>query len=101
MLPGYFFWAAVIYFAAYFSWQGKFSYNLLCSSCCFAVILLADLLLIPRYGIHGAAVANSIAYTTVFLLYVFILRSRYFFRGKDLLLLARKDFMKMVKFVTG
>jgi O-antigen/teichoic acid export membrane protein len=99
MLPGYFFWAAVLYFAAYFSWQGRFVYNLLCSSCCLVVIFFADILLIPSYGIEGAAVANTIAYCTVFLLYLFILKTRYSFRWKDLLLPPQKSFLKIVKFV--
>ncbi len=73
MLPGYFFWAAVIYVGAYFSWAGKFYYNLICSSLCFIVILIADLVLIPEYGIAGAAWANTIAYSLVFLFYIYLL----------------------------
>jgi len=64
MLPGYFCWSIVIYFGAYFSWLGKFKYNLLVSSICFVSILLCDLLLIPKFSINGAAIANTIAYST-------------------------------------
>ena len=100
MLPGYFFWAGVIYFGAYFSWAGKFSYNLICSSCCFALILIADLILIPRFGLEGAAWANTIAYTAVFILYIFILIKKYSFKWNELLLLRKKDLSTIIKFIT-
>jgi len=100
MLPGYFFWGAVIYFAAYFSWAGKFTYNLFCSASCLVLISVSDLLLIPRFGIRGAALANSIAYTTVFLFYLFLLKRLYYFRLKELLLFPRRDFLKILKFVS-
>jgi Na+-driven multidrug efflux pump len=101
MLPGYFFWATVIYIGAYFSWAGKFSHNLFCSSICFVVILLADLILIPKYGMEGAAWANTISYTLVFLVYIFILVKQFSFKWNDLLLLRKKDLFRIVKFVNG
>jgi O-antigen/teichoic acid export membrane protein len=99
MLPGYFFWATVIYIGAYFSWAGKFSHNLFCSSICFVVILFADLILIPKYGMEGAAWANTISYTLVFLVYIFILVKQFSFKWNDLLLLRKKDLFRIVKFV--
>jgi len=101
MLPGYFFWAAVVYYGAYFSWSGRFSDNLLCSSCCFVLVFLADMLLIPRFGISGAACANSFAYTLVFMLYLFLLRSRFSFTWKSLLLPPQKGLLKLLKSVAG
>lgn len=100
MLPGYFFWAAVLYYAAYFSWAGKFSDNLLCSFCCFVLILLADALLVPHYGINGAACANTLAYTAVCGLYFLRLKRRFSFTGKALLLPPQKDFFRILKSVT-
>ncbi|MDB5195688.1 MAG: oligosaccharide flippase family protein [Flaviaesturariibacter sp.] len=69
MLPGYFFWAMVLYYAAYASWKGHFVRNLLGSALCLLLILGADLLLIPRYSIRGAALANTIAYIATYLFY--------------------------------
>ena len=71
MLPGYFCWALGIYFGAYFSWAGAFTTNLICSSGCLLLISIADLLLIPHFSISGAAMANTIAYTFVLLLYFY------------------------------
>lgn len=99
MLPGYFFWAGVIYFGAYFSWAGKFIYNLICSSFCFGLILVFDLVLIPKFGLKGAAWANTISYTSVFLLYIFILTKKYSFKWNELLLLRKKDLPGLFKFV--
>ncbi len=54
--------------SSYFHGIGKPQFGTLMSfiSICFTVIL--DLLLIPEYGIKGAAVASSIAYTVSFLI---------------------------------
>ncbi|WP_165929609.1 MATE family efflux transporter [Pseudocnuella soli] len=71
MLPGYFCWALVIYFGAYFSWAGAFKTNFIASSVCLLLILVADLVLIPLFSYNGAAVANTIAYTAVLMLYFF------------------------------
>jgi O-antigen/teichoic acid export membrane protein len=99
MLPGYFFWASVIYFANYFSSKGKFVYNLRGSVLCFVLILAADLLFIPRLGIVGAALANVFAYFTVFMFYLFILVKKDFFYWNDLLLPGKKSFFNLLKTV--
>lgn len=100
MLPGYFFWGSVIYFANYFSSKGKFIYNLQGSILCFILILIADLFLIPRLGIVGAALANTIAYFAIFMFYLFILVKRNSFRWNDLLLPGKKSFFNLLKMVS-
>lgn len=99
MLPGYFFWGTVIYFGNYFSAKGKFLYNLLASSLCFVLILIIDLVLIPRYGIKGAAVANSITYCSVFIFYLAILVRKGSFAVNDLLLPRKKSFSNIFNMV--
>jgi O-antigen/teichoic acid export membrane protein len=99
MLPGYFFWGSVIYFASCFSGLGKFSYNLMASSFCFVIILVTDFILIPVYGINGAAIANTIAYSLVFFLYLFFLRKRFSFHLQDLLLVRKNAFSNILKLV--
>lgn len=96
MLPGYFFWAAVIYFAGYFSWQGKFRYNLIGSIGCFIIILIADLLLIPTYSFKGAAIANSIAYTAIFILYLVMMSRMSKFRLQQIFLPSVNDFKRTI-----
>lgn len=79
LLPGYFNFSIVIYFGAYFSWQGKFFYNLIASSFCLITIFMFDLLLIPKYANLGAAFSSSFAYSATLILYVvlFIYKSPY------------------------
>jgi O-antigen/teichoic acid export membrane protein len=100
MLPGYFFWATVIYFGAYFSWAGRFYYNLFASICCFVLIAIADFNLIPRFGLEGAAIANTITYFFVFLLYYAILIKKYSFKWRDLLLLNKKELSAIIKLIS-
>lgn len=70
LLPGYICWALVIYFGAYFSAKGLFRINLTGSSLCFSMIVLLDFILIPRYGLVGAAIASSISYIATFIYYI-------------------------------
>ncbi|MGZ3909855.1 MAG: oligosaccharide flippase family protein [Flavisolibacter sp.] len=101
MLPGYFFWGTVVYISAYFSWTGKFGYNLLCSTICFLTILLADLVLIPGYGMKGAAWANTIAYSLVFFVYISILIRKFSFRWNEVFGWRKKQFFRILKLVNG
>ncbi|MGE5519061.1 MAG: polysaccharide biosynthesis C-terminal domain-containing protein [Candidatus Dadabacteria bacterium] len=96
MLPGYFFWAMVIYFAGYFSWQGKFRYNLFGSMGCLLVILVTDFLLIPRFSYNGAAIANTVAYTIIFCYYVFMIIKSGTFSVKELFIPRRKDIQQIM-----
>jgi len=100
MLPGYFFCALVIYIAAYFSWEGKFIYNLVGSSICFILILIADLILIPGYGIQGAAWSNTITYSIVFVVYLSFINKTFSVPWNEFFLLRKKDLLRIVKFVS-
>jgi O-antigen/teichoic acid export membrane protein len=100
MLPGYFFWGSVIYFGAFVSATGKFSYNLVGSTLCFTLILFTDIILIPLYGIEGAAFANSVCYIVIYFVYLYILTKKFHFRLNDLLWPHKKAFLNVVKFIT-
>jgi O-antigen/teichoic acid export membrane protein len=99
MLPGYFCWSVVLYFAAYFSWRGLFYNNLLLSSFCFIAMLVCDLLLIPHYSIQGAAVANSIAYGATFILYVVLFSRALKVELSEIFHLQKSDFSLIAKLV--
>jgi len=70
MLPGYFFFATTTLLAAWFSARKFLTVNLIGSSICFLMILVADLLLIPGYSIRGAALADTLAYSATTLYFV-------------------------------
>ncbi len=73
MLPGYYFFCISILFAAYFSAKRKLIYNFYGSLICFGLIIVFDILLIPRWSIEGAAISNTMAYTlaTIFNIFMF------------------------------
>lgn len=99
MLPGYFFWAGVIYFGAYISWAGKFHYNFAGSVSCLIIIVVADFLLIPVFGIEGAAWANTITYSLVFIIYFLMLTTKFGFNSSDFWRWKDGDFAKLIKFI--
>jgi len=74
MMPGYYLFCINILLAAFFSSRRLLWVNFIGSSICFVVIIIADLSLIPAFGIHGAAIADSIAYSaaTIFSIVFFI-----------------------------
>jgi O-antigen/teichoic acid export membrane protein len=47
----------------------QLKFNMAIAVFCFLLIVMLDLSLIPRWGINGAAVANSICFLIMFLLY--------------------------------
>jgi|SRR6218665_233544 len=63
LLPGLLFFCFNIIFAAWFAGRGMLKINLYGSVLCLVLVLTLDLLLIPGFGIKGAAIASSIAYT--------------------------------------
>lgn len=56
----------------YFSGVGKLKYFTLSSFAGFVVVLVSGFLLIPKYGINGAAVANALSYITTAVLLLVI-----------------------------
>jgi O-antigen/teichoic acid export membrane protein len=64
LLPGLFLFSINIMLAAYFAGRNRLLINFAGSVICFVLVLVLDLILIPRYGIEGAAWASSIAYAS-------------------------------------
>lgn len=97
MLPGYALFTASILLAAFFSSQRMLWINFTGSLICFVVILSADFILIPQYGIEGAAVSNTIAYsaTTVYFVYLFIQKTRTSF--SEIVKFRKKDIQQFIK----
>ncbi len=62
LLPGVIFFSVNILLSAKYSGEGGVLINFKSSLFCFIVILIFNVLLIPKFGINGAAIASSIAY---------------------------------------
>ncbi len=97
MLPGFYFFSITLLFAAYFSAKNILWINLVGSSICLIIIVIADLLLIPDFGIKGAAIANTIAYTlaTAFTMGMFLKISK--LKPKDFFYLRKTDWRLITK----
>lgn len=97
MLPGFYFFSINLLLASWFSAKNILWVNLAGSSVCLIVIAVADLILIPRSGIKGAAIANSLAYTaaTIFTISMFLKIARtnwinlFLFKKDDWILITK------------
>ncbi|MBS4013851.1 MAG: polysaccharide biosynthesis C-terminal domain-containing protein [Bacteroidetes bacterium] len=71
MIPGVFFYNFALILGHYFSGKGKYYINTISSVIGLAVTIILCLILIPKYGYYGTAIAASISFlTTAF--YVFL-----------------------------
>ena len=82
--------------SSYFGGTGQMKVNLFCSIIGFLVCLIFDLILIPRYGNIGAALATSVAYfsSTAFIIFVYLQKTRS--KLIDLVLINKSD-IKILK----
>ncbi len=95
LLPGVIIFTITTILAAYFAGTNRQDINLKISFFCFFTILVGDIILVPRFGKEGAAVASSIGYAVSGFtsLYVFSKQSGWSF--KELLWIKKKDFMQI------
>jgi len=102
LAPGVIALAANTIFSHYFSGTGQPRYNLIASLCGLAVTVPALILLIPAYGLIGAGLSASLAYTAsvVYQLVVFKRITKTAFKSflitkEDLVLLRKIRLRKM------
>ncbi len=62
ILPGALIFVFTILLSPYFAAKNLLIKNFISSLCCLLIILVLDFLLIPKYGIIGAAIGSSIGY---------------------------------------
>lgn len=96
LLPGVIIFSITTVLAAYFAGINRQDINLKISIFCFLIILLGDILLVPKFDKEGAAIASCIGYafSGFFSLYVFSKQSQWSF--KELLLIKKEDIL-MIK----
>lgn len=99
LLPGIILFCNSTILAAYFAGTNRIKINLSGSAICFIIILSFDLLLIPVYGINGAAIASTIGYgiTGIYYTYRFVKISGVSLR--QLFIITTSDKYKLVNFV--
>jgi O-antigen/teichoic acid export membrane protein len=99
LLPGIFLFSINILLAAYYAGKKKLQVNFIGSTMCFVIVFVLDLLLIPRYGINGAAIASTIAYSASGLYFIWRFTAFNKTKMSELLFLKSQDVTQMRIFV--
>jgi len=94
LLPGIVTLTAAKVISSYLSGIGKPTYSTYVGAGTVVLTVILDLLLIPRFGINGAAVASSIVYTLTAATYVWILRSESGAGVLETLVVRPEDFVR-------
>jgi O-antigen/teichoic acid export membrane protein len=101
LLPGVIIFTLTTILAAYFAGINRQDINLKISFFCFFTIFIGDWILVPTYGMEGAAAASCMGYTLsgISSLYVFSRLSKSNF--KELLIFRKKDFSRIKSLLAG
>jgi O-antigen/teichoic acid export membrane protein len=99
LLPGIFLLSINILLAAYYAGKKQLHVNFIGSTMCFVIVLFLDLVLIPPFGINGAAIASSIAYAASGLYFIWRFTAFNKTKMSELLFLKSQDVMQIRIFV--
>ena len=99
LLPGIFLFSINILLAAYYAGKKQLHVNLIGSTLCFLIVLFLDLVLIPKYGINGAALASTVAYSASGLYFIWRFTGFKTRKMSDLLFLKPHDVTEIRIFV--
>lgn len=91
LIPGILFLSVQNLLAAWFAGSNQTRYNLFGALIAIAVITILDFLLIPRYGIHGAALTSSVGYFVYFFYQYKVFAGNESLKATDLLLIKKED----------
>lgn len=100
LLPGVILFCMTTILCAYFAADRQLRFNFYTSLVCVSVITVLDLLLIPGYGMQGAAIASTIGYGTCSIFCVALFSFHYKVRWTDLLIPGAHDIRAIRKFVS-
>lgn len=96
LLPGVAMFSPAIVASAYFLGRGSPGRNVITSGIGLIVTLALDLMLVPRFGIAGAAVASTASYATTAAATLILLRRGTGLRLTDLLVPRRHDLVQLL-----
>ncbi len=91
LLPGVIVFSINTVLAAFFAGINRQDINLKISFFCFAIILSGDFLLVPKFGIKGAAVASCIGYMFSGFCSLLVFSKQSGWNFKELLLIRKQD----------
>lgn len=99
LLPGISIFSISNILANYMAGIAKIQYNIYSSMISFIFTMIFNILLVPRFGIEGAAVATSLSYVA------FTISSIYFYRKitssslSDIIIIKKQDILEMKEFI--
>lgn len=96
LIPGIISWIYLSLLAHHLSGRGYPNYNLYSALAGSLFTLLLDFLLIPRWGIRGASVASSVAYSMTFIVDLHFFRKLEKVRLGEIFLPRRGDFVRLL-----
>jgi O-antigen/teichoic acid export membrane protein len=91
LLPGIFALSVLVLLSAFFSGKGRVRLNVIGTGIGVVVVIIGDVLLIPRFGINGAATASTIAYGIYLIYGLWHLKKMFTFRLKELFAFSLSD----------
>ena len=100
LLPGVVLFCITTILCAYFAADRQLRFNFFTSLVCVTIITVLDFLLIPAYGMKGAAIASAIGYGTCSIFCITLFCSHYKIRWTDLLIPGAHDIRAIRKFVS-
>lgn len=79
-IPGVLFLAISYLFSPLFAGKGQVMYNILIGILALIVVAIASFILVPLWGIRGAAIASSAGFMSMMIFYIIIARKKFGFR---------------------
>jgi O-antigen/teichoic acid export membrane protein len=93
LLPGIFSISVTVLLAAFFSGNGHVKLNVTGTAIGLAVVLITDVLLVPKYGIIGAAIASTIGYSAFLVYALYYFRKMHAFTIKEMFAFSKSDWL--------
>lgn len=79
-IPGVLFLAISYLFSPLFAGKGQVIYNIQIGLVALIVVALCSFIFVPLWGIHGAAMASSVGFMSMMILYIIIAKRKFGFR---------------------
>jgi len=92
LMPGIFTMSLAKVFTADFFSRGKPQYAMWVSILSLVINVILNIAFIPKYGMNGAAIASSIAYTVSFLVFLYLYIRESGERSRDIFIPKKSDF---------
>jgi O-antigen/teichoic acid export membrane protein len=101
LIPGIAAIAVLTLLSAYFSGKGKVRVNVEGAALALVIVVAGDMLLIPHYGIIGAALVSTLGYLANTLYALWHFYKDYQLTMKDILAFSRADWQWLLKMLTN